>query len=180
MRKRGALSLACTGAALLGAAGCDDRRATSAIPPLAIHYAPAENLEPYDVGLIDRARRTIDMAAYVLTDRPVLEALERAARRGVVIRILVDRDQLEDRPESAPLIALQDIHGVTLRVKRQRVYMHLKSYAVDGRWLRSGAANLSASGLKQQDNDLVLVDSPALAAAFERNFEVIFAAGDVQ
>ena len=164
-------------AAALALAGCDGHDGTGAIPPVAIHYAPAENLEPYDVALIDRARRTVDMAAYVLTDRPVLEALERAARRGVAVRILVDREQLEDRPESAPLMALQDIRGVTLRVKVKRVYMHMKSYAVDGRWLRSGAGNLSASGLKQQDNDIVIFDSPALAAGFERNFATIFGEG---
>jgi len=31
--------------------------------------------------------------------------------------------------------------------------MHLKSYQIDGRLLRTGAANFSASGLKRQDND---------------------------
>jgi hypothetical protein len=29
--------------------------------------------------------------------------------------------------------------------------MHLKSYQIDGRLLRTGAANFSASGLKRQD-----------------------------
>ncbi len=164
-------------AAAIALGGCDDRRSTSTIPPVAIHYAPAENLERVDVPLIDGAARTIDMAAYVLTDYPVITALQRAAGRGVVIRILLDRQQHEEREPSEPFRALQATPGVTIRIKRRRVYMHLKSYAVDGRWLRSGAGNLSASGLKQQDNDLVLVDSPALAAGFERNFEEIFADG---
>jgi hypothetical protein len=48
-------------------------------PPPMIHYAPAENLERIDIGLIDQARSSIDMAAYVLTDWPVMEALSRAA-----------------------------------------------------------------------------------------------------
>jgi phosphatidylserine/phosphatidylglycerophosphate/cardiolipin synthase-like enzyme len=48
----------------------------------AIHYAPAENLEKIDVGLIDTARQEIDLAAYVLTDWPVIQALKRAADRG--------------------------------------------------------------------------------------------------
>jgi phosphatidylserine/phosphatidylglycerophosphate/cardiolipin synthase-like enzyme len=55
-----------------------------------IHYAPAENLELVDVGLIDQAERKIDMAAYVLTDWPVMAALIRAARRGVKVRIYMD------------------------------------------------------------------------------------------
>ena len=79
---------------MLALTSCDDRSSTGSMPPVAIHYAPAENLEPYDVALIDRARRTIDMAAYLLSGKPVMEALERAARRSVIIRIQTDRGQL--------------------------------------------------------------------------------------
>jgi phosphatidylserine/phosphatidylglycerophosphate/cardiolipin synthase-like enzyme len=46
--------------------------------------------------------------------------------------------------------------------------MHLKSYQIDGRLLRTGAANFSASGLKRRDNDLVVIES-----AFKRNFDAI-------
>jgi hypothetical protein len=43
-------------------------------PPI-VHYAPVENLEHVDVALLDKAERKIDIAAYVLTDRPVISAL---------------------------------------------------------------------------------------------------------
>ena len=144
-----------------------------------IHYAPAENLERIDVALIDRAEHAVDMAAYVLTDVPVIEALTRAAQRGAAVRILLDREQFEHARESEIFHTLETTPGVTIRIKRSKVYMHLKSYAVDAHWLRTGAANLSASGLKRQDNDLVLVDDPALAAGFARTFEPIFADAEV-
>jgi phosphatidylserine/phosphatidylglycerophosphate/cardiolipin synthase-like enzyme len=41
--------------------------------------------------------------------------------------------------------------------------VHLKSYQIDGKMLRTGAANFSASGLKRQDNDLVVIESAAAA-----------------
>ncbi|MCI0452806.1 MAG: phospholipase D-like domain-containing protein [Candidatus Latescibacteria bacterium] len=66
-----------------------------------------------------------------------------------------------------------------MRVKRSgSPLMHLKSYLIDHRWLRTGAANFSASGLKRQDNDLLILESPAAAAAFSRRFDAIFAAGE--
>ncbi len=46
--------------------------------------------------------------------------------------------------------------------------MHLKSYQIDGRLLRTGAANFSASGLKHQDNDLIIIENVEAAAAFKR------------
>jgi hypothetical protein len=35
--------------------------------------------------------------------------------------------------------------------------MHLESYEIDGRILRAGAANFSASGLKREDDDLIVI-----------------------
>jgi phosphatidylserine/phosphatidylglycerophosphate/cardiolipin synthase-like enzyme len=58
------------------------------------------------------------------------------------------------------------------------VQMHLKSYQIDGRLLRTGAANFSASGLKRQDNDLIVIESAAAAAAFKRAFDARFASGE--
>jgi phosphatidylserine/phosphatidylglycerophosphate/cardiolipin synthase-like enzyme len=56
--------------------------------------------------------------------------------------------------------------------------MHLKSYQIDGRIVRTGAANFSAVGLKLQDNDLIIIDSANAAAQFKRNFEDRFASGE--
>ena len=49
--------------------------------------------------------------------------------------------------------------------------MHLKSYAVDGRLLRTGSANWSPTGLKRQDNDVLYESSPVAVERFERKFE---------
>ena len=56
--------------------------------------------------------------------------------------------------------------------------MYLKSYQIDRRWLRTGAANFSASGLKRQDNDLLIMESRAAVMAFEQRFDTIFAGGE--
>jgi hypothetical protein len=49
---------------------------------------------------------------------------------------------------------LADTHTVEIRANRDHgAPMHLKRYQIDGRMLRTGAANFSASGLKPQDND---------------------------
>ena len=56
--------------------------------------------------------------------------------------------------------------------------MHLKSYQIDGRLLRTGAANFSASGLKRQDNDLIVIEGAEAAASFKRNFEARYASGE--
>jgi hypothetical protein len=48
------------------------------------------------------------------------------------------------------------------------------AYCVDGRTLRSGAANFSASGLKRQDNDLVILRGPEACRGFATAFEAMW------
>ncbi len=147
--------------------------------PVEIHYAPNEDLEAIDVGEIDNAGQTIDMAAYVLSDGPVIRALRDAADRGVTIRIYLDKSQYSQHgpAHGGPIGELLSMPNVFSRVKGQGVLMHLKAYAIDGDVLRTGSGNFSHSGLSAQDNDLILVNDGAAVAEFERNFDSIWARG---
>lgn len=132
-----------------------------------IHYAPAENLEHIDLGVLGRARTSIDFAAFVLTDHAIVDALKDARRRGVRVRIVLDGSQPNAFERLAEI-------GDVVRVKDTKPIMHMKSYVVDGAVLRTGSANFSASGLKKQDNDLVLSRDRDLIARFSERFAVIY------
>lgn len=142
-----------------------------------IHYAPRENLESVDVQEIGRAELSIDMAAYVLSDPQIIEALTDAAERDVVIRLYLDKSQFaEHGPIRGGLVEALLAHpNVVARVKGKGVLMHLKAYAVDGEVLRTGSGNFSRSGLASQDNDLILITDQAVVDAFEANFDRIWA-----
>ena len=146
-----------------------------------IYYSPQTNLEAVDTGLIDQARSSIDMAAYVLSDLPVMEALRRAAERGVAIRLYLDGEQLVQlrRSDHARILSVLTLlaqeRNVVIKVKPEGAeWMHQKGYTIDGQALRTGAANLSASGERYQDNDLVLIPQASAADAFTANFETIW------
>jgi len=55
--------------------------------------------------------------------------------------------------------------------------MHLKGYQIDGTLLRTGAANFSVSGLKDQDNDLIVIQCDETVAAFKNNYDSLFERG---
>ncbi len=108
-----------------------------------------------------------------------MQALTRAADRGVKVRIYLDGAQLAEREPAKVFQDLAETPTVEIRAKRDHgAPMHLKSYQIDGRLLRTGAANFSASGLKRQDNDLIVIDDAGAAASFKRNFEARYASGE--
>jgi phosphatidylserine/phosphatidylglycerophosphate/cardiolipin synthase-like enzyme len=140
--------------------------------PAEVHYSPDEDLEAIDVAEIARATETIAVAAFVMTDRAVVEALRAAGARGVEVRIW--RDGVMAEKLSVPDVAalLGDQHpNVVLRTKGPGAFMHLKGYCIDGRLLRTGSANFSRSGLTEQDNDLVILHSEADCQKFEAKFD---------
>lgn len=50
-------------------------------------------------------------------------------------------------------------------------FMHLKAYAVDGKFVREGAGNFSHGGLTRQDNSLIVLRCKAAVRRFESAFE---------
>ena len=139
------------------------------------HFSPKENLERIDVDLIDTAGETIELAAYVLTDVAVIESLDRAAARGVKVRVFRDNGDF-DRGSVGDALATLERDGALIRFKEPgRPLMHLKAYCVDGVTFRFGAANFSASGLKHQANDLNIRRGPDACVAFHTTFEKMWA-----
>src|SRR5207244_747653 len=73
--------------------------------------APRSAAQPLVLGLIDAARRSVDVELFVLTDTQVVRALVSAHARGVAVRVLLDPSQ---RPSDAAYAALQHA-GVLVR-----------------------------------------------------------------
>lgn len=68
---------------------------------LETHYSPTENLEHYDLALLRSAHKSIDLCGFSFTDEAVGDAIESAARRGVHVRVYLDRGQSDDELERA-------------------------------------------------------------------------------
>ncbi len=146
-----------------------------------VFYGPGSGFDTIDEELIGRASRRIDMTAYVLSDPRVIDALSRAVGRGVRLRLYLDPGENSSRANArdSKLGALLRTQGVEARVKSSAGdLMHLKSYQVDGRWLRSGSANFSFSGEARQDNDIVIIDNAEFAGAYVRHFDEIWTRRD--
>src|SRR5208283_3554721 len=115
------------GAANFSASGL--KRQYNDLIVIAMRHRRSLNLEHIDAALIDRAEHEIDLAAYVLTDRPVMQALTRAADRGVKVRIYLDATQLAERSPPKVFNELAETPTVEIRTKHKPgAPMHLKSY----------------------------------------------------
>jgi phosphatidylserine/phosphatidylglycerophosphate/cardiolipin synthase-like enzyme len=99
--------------------------------------------------------------------RRIAEELVRAARRGVVVTVVLERasgknDRLDD--ENRRTAAYLSHEGVRVRFDSPAIVTHTKVAVIDGRFVYLGSHNLTQSALKYNNELSVRIDSPGMAA----------------
>lgn len=125
--------------------------------------------------------RNVNFAAFVLSDYKVINALARLGQAGATIRIYLDPREVQRMQlhTDHPLVKLARTPNVQVKIKTPKgKLMHLKGYTIGGTLLRTGSANDSFDGLKQQDNDLILIYSREAATKFDAEFERMWSRAD--
>ena len=125
---------------------------------------PADQIRPVALQLISEAQSSIDLDLYVLTDSQIVNALEVAQARGVVVKLLLDPSQRPSDPAAAELSAA----GISVRLYRSSgELLHAKVMVTDKRNVLFGSANWSLGGFERNHEiDLSIPNNPAVASDF--------------
>ena len=170
------------------------RRISVGATEVEVLFAPHADADPANgLALIGQrlgeARRSIDMALFVFSAQPLADGLAARARNGVRVRALVDPG-FAYRSYSE----LLDLMGLTLPDRRCRLEqrnspwarplasvgiprlaagdkLHHKLAVIDGTTVISGSFNWSPSAAGTNDETLLIVHAPAVAAEAEREMQ---------
>ncbi len=118
---------------------------------------------------IDAARVSVDAALYDLNLWSIRDALIRAHRRGVQVRIVAESDHL-DRPEFRALAKA----GIPIVGDGRKALMHDKFIVIDRYEVWTGSMNFTLNGAYRNDNNLVRLISRQLAEDYTAEFEEMF------
>lgn len=123
------------------------------------------------VQTIDQARTTIDLCVYGLSRRTIIEALIRAHERGVQLRMVGDA-----RSMGGYVGGYVDLDrlNIPMQVGNQNNIMHNKFFIIDGHRVFVGTGNITSNSFDRDNNNWVIIDSPAVAADFTAEFEQMF------
>ncbi|MBK8978696.1 MAG: hypothetical protein IPM29_22590 [Planctomycetes bacterium] len=134
-------------------------------------FSPDEPCLRRIVELIDRAARSIDVCVFTITDDRIAAALHAAHRRGVALRIVSDDEKAEDLGSDVHALAAA---GIPVRTDRAPDHMHHKFALFDGRVLLTGSFNWTRGAGRDNEENFVVTDSPALVARFARQFDALW------
>lgn len=107
------------------------------------------------------------MAAYSFTSQPIALTLLADSKRGVDLKVVVDKSQATARYMVATFLENQ---AIAVRVDYQYAIMHDKSIIVDGETVEDGGFNFTAAAEKKNaENVLVLRGDLVVAWRLEQD-----------
>ena len=139
------------------------------------------NVETLYYLAIAAARRRVELTSAYFAPRPAfLRALVDAAARGVDVRVLVPGEHID---KDVVRHAGRSVYGELLR-GGVRVFeycptmLHAKSMVVDGAWSAVGSANFDNRSFQLNDEAVLCVQDPGLAALLSERFADDLAASE--
>ncbi|MGE3977992.1 MAG: phospholipase D-like domain-containing protein [Nitrospira sp.] len=134
-----------------------------------VWYGPEDRPLEHLVRMYDRAQRYIFVAVYGLTSPLTVKALVEAKRRGVDVRVVTDRERLEDAKQRTALSTLREA-GIPIKINRHDALMHLKQAVIDDEINTNGSMNQTTSGNRYNDERLDIIRDHALAVKAREKF----------
>jgi cardiolipin synthase A/B len=142
------------------------------IPAVVLHNAPGRYRPITDAiaGLLDGAARTLDVVNPYVTDRGMIRRIERAARRGVDVRLFVPADANNWACAAAQRFHHRSLLDAGVRILEYPTMLHAKAFVRDGEEVLAGTCNLEAWSLKRFFEIDVRLRSARVAQEFDERF----------
>ncbi|HKD95334.1 MAG TPA: phospholipase D-like domain-containing protein [Gaiellaceae bacterium] len=144
---------------------------------------PAEQTAQALADFCGDAKQTLEIAVYDFRLPPELNdivcgALIAAEKRGVAVRLAYNLDHAKNAPVPPPPItdpdALESMPFPTAAIPGVPDLMHHKYIVRDAASVWTGSTNWTADSWTREENVIVTVDSPALAARYREDFEQLW------
>jgi len=121
---------------------------------------------------IRQAKKSILVAAYSFTSKPISTALLDAHKRGVKVQVIADKKSNTGQYAAVTFLANQ---GVPVRLNGKYQIFHHKFMVFDGLHVETGSFNYSAAAVnKNAENVLMVWDNKTLADIYAQQWNVLW------
>ncbi len=134
-------------------------------------FSKTMNCASIIISLIDSAERSVLVAVYSFTSDQLADALIRAHRRGVEVRVVIEERQAN--VQGSEYGRLRNA-GIQVRLDGNSGLMHHKFMVVDGEVVVTGSYNWSAAAEDRNDENIVVIYDRRTASLFTQEFERVW------
>ncbi|CAL1541037.1 unnamed protein product [Lymnaea stagnalis] len=113
-------------------------------------------------------KTTVDICVYIITCKDLAEILMKMFKRGVKIRIITDKDQLQ--ASGSQIWSLRK-EGIPVRTNDSSYLMHHKFVIIDNRVLINGSFNWTYQAITGNQENVLITDDDAVTSVFKAEFQ---------
>jgi phosphatidylserine/phosphatidylglycerophosphate/cardiolipin synthase-like enzyme len=120
-------------------------------------------------NLIRNSRHSLDVAAFSLTEKEIVENLCKAHQRGIKVRVLTDKSQSSGRYQIGEMQRLIN-KWIPIKTNSHNGSMHLKMIISDGKSTIAGSYNLSHSAETKNDELMIFINNRKIGQEWTQVF----------
>ena len=144
-------------------------KASGTNPVLTVFFSPQGGCTEAIVAELAKARSTIYVQAYSFTSDAIAKALLSAHKRGLRIRVILDKSQRTEKYSSADCLAHA---GIETLIDDQHAIAHNKVMIIDEQVVITGSFNFTKAAENSNAENLLVIRDPSLAAQYQENWNV--------
>jgi phosphatidylserine/phosphatidylglycerophosphate/cardiolipin synthase-like enzyme len=141
--------------------------------PLNIYFSPADHIQSALLPLINNAQSSIYFLAYSFTSDPLGNAIRQRAAAGVKVAGVMETDQV--RSDVGTEYDAFRKAGLDVHLDGNPGLMHHKVFIIDNQIVAMGSYNFTASAEKSNDENLIVINNPDIAAQYMKEFQRVYA-----
>ncbi len=134
-------------------------------------FCPSFECSSLPISALDSAKERILVAMYSFTNEDLRDALIRAHERGIVVRVVVEKQQASGQYSQHEELAAA---GILVRIDSNPNYMHHKFAVIDSDLVINGSMNWSGNGVGENNENVMVIHSPELNKEFADEFENVW------
>jgi phosphatidylserine/phosphatidylglycerophosphate/cardiolipin synthase-like enzyme len=143
-------------------------KAPQSLPPIEVYFSPKGGCTEAVVKEIDAAQSVILVQAYSFTSAPIAKALVDAHKRGVDIRVILDKSQRSEKYSSADFV----LHaGIPIWIDAKHAIAHNKIMVIDDQTIITGSFNFTKNAEENNAENLLVIRSSELATTYTANWK---------
>ncbi len=136
-----------------------------------VHFSPGDECRRKIIDLCHRAKQSIDICVFTISDDTLSAAIFKAFQRGIDIRIITDNDKTGDLGSDVDDLISK---GLNVRMDRSSNHMHHKFAVFDRSILLNGSFNWTRSASRYNQENIVVSGEADVVGDFLGEFEALW------
>ncbi|WP_299825522.1 phospholipase D-like domain-containing protein [uncultured Pontibacter sp.] len=131
-------------------------------------FSPGDDCLEAIITAIDDAEQTIKICVFTISDDRISDAIVRAHRRGLHIKIITDNKKLHDAGSDIRELAAK---GLEVRIDKTRSHMHHKFAVFDETRVLTGSYNWTRSAAMHNHENVLVTDNLSIVQDYSHEFD---------